>query len=163
MSQASLIKFLCLLAAFFIVATGCVEVRSNISNKGSPNTTFTTNQIYRVVRPLFVFVTTSGIKSKLRLEVLGRNQNGPDSVQEFEAGNKKGWPSLLGIVPAKTRLTITKLELVKNPDFGSYVVVNAEFIEGEFATRTADITFLLNRESLIVPKLDTNNLELLRP
>ena len=84
-------------------------------------------------------------KAKYSLEVPGRNQNGPQTIQEYETTPQK-WPSIAGIAKSGETITVTHVILVKNPTAGKMVFVYATGKTGSQAGKEVDITSISRLE-----------------
>jgi len=161
------IRFMVLIHCILLLS-GCTH-RKNISNPAEVGSDYVIGRTYALKQDVFIFSADFDY-SKVRheLNVPGKNQNGPRSIEAYRQGDKRKWRSLKGVIEAGTNLRVTRLELLKAPVIGHFIRVEADILNGEFSGTPVGIKFISNNEYApvrvprIVPMVDTNLLEVNR-
>jgi hypothetical protein len=141
------------------VSLGC-NVSREISMQGRTfPTSYTVGSDYELLAPLFLFKVPSTPKSEMRLQAPGNNQKGPDTIMEFEQGDRKKWPDLHGVVREKARIRVTRFALIREAGFGDVLYVLCEIMDGPFKGYEVDLSFASKshvdpRTSILIPNPD---------
>jgi hypothetical protein len=146
------------LVTVLVMPLGCVVSRE-IDGEGSLPTSYVIGGSYEIITPLFLFRVPNTSRSKMRLQPPGNNQKGPDTLAEFERGDPKKWPALVGVVREKTMIKITRRVLIREAGFGDVLYAFCEILDGPYAGHEVDLTFsskrhVDNRSSVLIPNPD---------
>jgi len=153
--NSSILK-LCLLVGF--IATGCVTHREEVTANSKYRTDYAVGQVYRSLKPLFI--------DQFGLKRVGDFQVGPSTIEEYEKGDKKKWPNIVGLLPTGTEVKITHIIVERNLEIGNMAYIYSQILTGPFSNAVVNLSFVskinYSGNSLDLEFVDPEFLELVR-
>src|SRR5437867_511993 len=145
---------------------GCV---SDISRDWRYPTDYIVGGVYRLKQPVFAEkadLTIFGTYADLILHSVGQQSGGlPASVEEF-GKYRSHWKHIAGVAKPGTLITVSKIQLEKNPENGKMMSIRGRLLDVPWAKKMAELAFISKRAPyrglagyLLV--VDTNILQLL--
>lgn len=98
----------------------------------------------------------------LFLEPPGNGNGVPETMRDFERGDKSRWPDIVDVLPGGTTLRVEKITREKDFELGAFYAVHAVLLEGAHKGKRVRLEHL-SKAWPSEPRIDASRLETVQP